>query len=186
MRRTLLTTVAAGALALGTAFAAAQSSSGGSSGGAASSSSSTGQSAQSPSTAAPAGQATGAQNAQGTNQNSGTGQGQNGQANSRQSGAGTGAAASSSITTEQRTQIRQTVTRIDNAPRVSSVNFKLSVGIAVPTTVRLAPVPTTIVEIHPAWRGYMFFIVGDDIVIVEPGSHKIVAARTRRPLFLHR
>jgi hypothetical protein len=31
------------------------------------------------------------------------------------------------------------------------------------------------VEIYPAWRGYHFFIVGDQIVIVEPGSLRIVA-----------
>jgi hypothetical protein len=31
------------------------------------------------------------------------------------------------------------------------------------------------VEIHPDWRGYMFFVVGDDIVVVEPDSLRIVA-----------
>jgi hypothetical protein len=36
-------------------------------------------------------------------------------------------------------------------------------------------VPETIVRIHPAWRGFMYFLVGDQIVIVEPGSLRIVA-----------
>ena len=62
-----------------------------------------------------------------------------------------------------------------NAPRVTSVNFSLSVGTVVPRTVTLVVVPTTLVEIHPAWRGYMYFIVGERIIIVEPASHKIVA-----------
>ena len=40
---------------------------------------------------------------------------------------------------------------------------------------KLVAVPPTLVEIHPAWRGYMYFIVGDRIIIVEPDSHRIVA-----------
>jgi hypothetical protein len=31
------------------------------------------------------------------------------------------------------------------------------------------------VEIYPDWRGYHFFLVGDQIVIVEPDSLRIVA-----------
>ena len=27
----------------------------------------------------------------------------------------------------------------------------------------------------PAWRGYEYFLVGDDIIVVEPGTHRIVA-----------
>ena len=42
-------------------------------------------------------------------------------------------------------------------------------------TVRIAPIPTLLVEIHPAWRGYMYFVVGDEIIIVEPRTHRIVA-----------
>jgi hypothetical protein len=36
-------------------------------------------------------------------------------------------------------------------------------------------VPATLVEIRPAWRGYMYFIVDEEIIIVEPRTHKIVA-----------
>ena len=39
-------------------------------------------------------------------------------------------------------------------------------------------VPDTIVEIHPAWRGYSYFIVDDEIIIVEPSTFKIVAVLT--------
>jgi uncharacterized protein DUF1236 len=80
-----------------------------------------------------------------------------------------------SITTEQRTRIRETVLKQGNAPRVGNVNFQINVGTVVPRTVRVAPLPVTIVEIQPAWRGYMFFIVGDEIVIVEPNTLRIVA-----------
>jgi Protein of unknown function (DUF1236) len=80
------------------------------------------------------------------------------------------------LTNEQRTTIRTTVLQGSNAPRVNNVNFSLNVGTVVPRTgVTLVAVPATLVEIHPAWRGYMYFIVGERIIIVEPSSHKIVA-----------
>ena len=44
--------------------------------------------------------------------------------------------------------------------------------------VRFVTVPDTIVEIHPAWRGYSYFIVDEEIIIVEPSSFKIVAVLT--------
>jgi hypothetical protein len=78
-----------------------------------------------------------------------------------------------SLTTEQKTTIRSTV--INTGPKVSNVNFDLKVGVVVPRTVRIAPVPATIVEIQPAWRGYMYFVYEDEIIIVEPRTLKIVA-----------
>ena len=62
-----------------------------------------------------------------------------------------------------------------NAPRVTNINFSINVGTVVPRTVRVVAVPATLVEIHPAWRGYMYFVHGDDIIIVEPGTLRIVA-----------
>ena len=80
---------------------------------------------------------------------------------------------SASLTTEQRTKIRTTVLTA-NAPRVTNVNFSVNVGTVVPRTVRLVAVPAALIEIHPAWRGYMYFVHGDRIVIVEPGTLRIV------------
>jgi hypothetical protein len=80
------------------------------------------------------------------------------------------------LTTEQRTKIRTTVLQGGNAPRVSNVDFSVTVGTVVPRErVRLVAVPPTLIEIHPAWRGYMYFIVGERIIIVEPSSYRIVA-----------
>ena len=80
------------------------------------------------------------------------------------------------LTNEQRTTIRTTVLQGSNAPRVNNVNFSLNVGTVVPRDrVKVVALPSTIVEIHPAWRGYMYFIVGERIIIVEPSSYKIVA-----------
>jgi Protein of unknown function (DUF1236) len=81
------------------------------------------------------------------------------------------------LTTEQRTQVRQTVLKSGNVPRLSrsDVDINISVGTVVPRTVRLVTVPQKIVEIRPAWRGFRYFVVDDEIVIVEPSSLKIVA-----------
>jgi hypothetical protein len=49
------------------------------------------------------------------------------------------------------------------------------VGATVPTSVHFYPVPTEVVEVYPEWRGYDYILVGDQIVIVDPRSHEIVA-----------
>jgi hypothetical protein len=92
------------------------------------------------------------------------------------SGATVGAASSGSVnlTTEQRTTIRKEVLTT-NAPRATNINFSVNVGTVVPTTVRVVEVPTTIVKIHPQWKGYRYFVYNDEIIIVEPRSLKIVA-----------
>ena len=35
--------------------------------------------------------------------------------------------------------------------------------------------PTEIVTIYPEWRGYEFFLVRDQIVVVDPRTFEIVA-----------
>jgi uncharacterized protein DUF1236 len=93
---------------------------------------------------------------------------------------GQGAAGSRSnvtvnLTPEKRTRIHEVIVKERNAPRVSSPNFKVSVGAEVPRTVRFAALPRTIVEIEPEWRGFEYFMVGDQIVIVDPKTMEIVA-----------
>jgi Protein of unknown function (DUF1236) len=80
-----------------------------------------------------------------------------------------------SITPEKRTRIHETIIRERSAPRVSSVNFDISVGTKVPGGVRFAALPQPILEIEPAWRGFEYFLVGEKIVIVDPTSMEIVA-----------
>jgi Protein of unknown function (DUF1236) len=79
------------------------------------------------------------------------------------------------ITPEKRTQIHQAFTRERSAPRVDRVEFDLAVGTAVPRSVRFVSVPRTIIAIEPSWRGYEYFTVGEQIVIVDPRSMEIVA-----------
>lgn len=78
------------------------------------------------------------------------------------------------LTTQQKTVIKKTVIDNKSAPRVTSVNFNVSVGTAVPSTVHFAPLPASIIEIHPAWRGYDYFVYEDQVIVIEPRSRKIV------------
>jgi|SoiMethySBSTD1v2_1073268.scaffolds.fasta_scaffold01396_25 hypothetical protein len=116
---------------------------------------------------------------QGAGQREGTGQrGQAEQGRTGQSGRAetTGRApADVQITSEQRTQIRQRLgdnasARIDR----SKVNFSLSVGVTVPRTVRVFDLPAEIVTIVPAYRGYKYVIVEDEILIIDPRTLRIV------------
>jgi hypothetical protein len=78
------------------------------------------------------------------------------------------------VTPQQRTRIRESVFASNNVPRVDNINFAVRVGTAVPSGVRLAPVPETLVEIYPQWRDHEYFVVHDEVVIVDH-SHRIVA-----------
>jgi hypothetical protein len=88
-----------------------------------------------------------------------------------QGAAGSGAA---SLTGEQRTRISTTI-RQSNVKPVTNVNFNISVGNVVPRSVSLHPLPPAVVEVYPQWRGYRFVLVEDEIIVIEPGSYRIVA-----------
>ena len=92
------------------------------------------------------------------------------------SGTTVGAASSGAVnlTTEQRTTIRSSVLTA-SAPRATNITFAVNVGTVVPSTVRVVEVPDVIIRIHPAWKGYRYFVYNDDIIIVEPRTLKIVA-----------
>jgi hypothetical protein len=84
------------------------------------------------------------------------------------------AGAGSKLTTEQRTRIT-TVIRDQHIAPVSNVNFAVSIGTRVPRDVGFHPLPAEIVTIYPEWRGYEFFLVRNEIVVVDPRTLEIVA-----------
>jgi hypothetical protein len=61
-----------------------------------------------------------------------------------------------------------------NVPRATNVNFSVKVGTTVPTSVRVVAVPQVLVDIYPEYRGHMYFVVGDEIIIVDR-NHRIIA-----------
>jgi hypothetical protein len=49
------------------------------------------------------------------------------------------------------------------------------VGARLPDSVHLYPLPQEVFVIYPEWRGYEYILVGDEIVVINPRTHEIVA-----------
>jgi hypothetical protein len=85
------------------------------------------------------------------------------------------AGAGAKISTEQRTKIT-TVIRNEHVAPVDHVNFSIDIGTRVPREgVTFRPLPVEVVTIYPEWRGYEFFMVRDQIIVVDPRTLEIVA-----------
>ncbi|WFU68855.1 MULTISPECIES: DUF1236 domain-containing protein [unclassified Bradyrhizobium] len=74
---------------------------------------------------------------------------------------------------EKRTEI-STAIKSTKIEETTNVNFNISVGAAVPASVRFHPLPPRIVEIYPEWRGYEVIFVHGQYVIVRPQTREIV------------
>jgi hypothetical protein len=80
------------------------------------------------------------------------------------------------LSDQQRTQIRNTVLNVQGAPRIGNVNFDVAVGTVIPRdSIRIVPVPETLVRIEPRWRGFLYFVYEDEVIIVNPRDMRIVA-----------
>jgi len=87
------------------------------------------------------------------------------------------AGGSANLSAEQKTKIRTSVIQSSNAPKVSrsTINFNISVGAVVPRDrVHYVAVTPTLVEIHPEWRGHFYFVVDEEVIIVDSNG-RIVA-----------
>jgi hypothetical protein len=74
---------------------------------------------------------------------------------------------------EKRTQIVSAI-KSEKIEETTNVNFNVSVGATIPSTVRFHPLPARIVEIYPEWRGYDVVFVHGPYIIVRPQTHEIV------------
>ncbi|HUL90004.1 MAG TPA: DUF1236 domain-containing protein [Pseudolabrys sp.] len=87
---------------------------------------------------------------------------------------GQGAASGSAkLSTEQRTKITSII-KEQKVERVN-LNVSVSVGTRIPASVRVHPLPQQVIVIYPEWRGYDYILVGEEIVIINPRTHEIVA-----------
>lgn len=97
-----------------------------------------------------------------------------GSMNSKSSTTAQGAAASGArLSTEQRTQITTVIKQHKVEP--ARLNIRVSVGTRVPSSVRFYPLPAEVYVIYPEWRGYDYILVADQILVVNPRTHEIVA-----------
>jgi hypothetical protein len=78
------------------------------------------------------------------------------------------------LSAEQHVKIRNTL-RIEKSERLAKVPFSTKVGEAIPGTVHLYVLPVSIMEYAPQYRGYEYILVGDEILIVDPRTLRIVA-----------
>jgi Protein of unknown function (DUF1236) len=74
---------------------------------------------------------------------------------------------------EKQTQIVSAIKQ-EKVEEVTNVNFNISIGTAVPSSVRYYPLSPRIVEIYPEWRGYDFIVVRGKYIILRPHTHEIV------------
>ncbi|NOJ49867.1 DUF1236 domain-containing protein [Bradyrhizobium archetypum] len=81
----------------------------------------------------------------------------------------------SGISVEKQERISQTLTRERLAPPERNLNISIHVGETLPRDVRVHRLPPEIVSIEPAYRDYDYFTTEEDIVIVEPRTHRIVS-----------
>jgi hypothetical protein len=89
---------------------------------------------------------------------------------------GNASGANVKLSERQRSEIRTTVIDARGAPRISHVDFDVAVGTAIPRgKIHVVPVPETLVRIEPDWRGFLYFVYEDEVVIVNPNDMKIVA-----------
>jgi len=85
-----------------------------------------------------------------------------------------GSAGRVQVSEQQRSNIGQTLVKEKSVNRVTNVNFSISIGTRAPRSVRFSPLPASVIAIVPAYRSYHYFVVGDQLCIVDPASYEIV------------
>jgi hypothetical protein len=98
-----------------------------------------------------------------------------GQSRSTTASANVNANAETNLNAQQRARIHDVVIANRNIPRVTSINIAIRRNVIVPRSVQLVAVPEEIVRIFPRFRRHRVFIYGDEVVIVDPITFRIVA-----------
>jgi hypothetical protein len=80
------------------------------------------------------------------------------------------------VSPKQRTVIREKFSRGGHHRlNRSDVHFNLSVGTRIPSDVEIVALPADLYDDVPWFRGYDYVLVGDTLLIIDPGSREIVA-----------
>ena len=83
-------------------------------------------------------------------------------------------AAPAALSAEHHAKVWEAIRGEKSAP-FTGARFSMTVGEAVPQAVHLNRLPTRVIEFAPQYRGYEYLLVGDEILIVDPRTHRIVA-----------
>lgn len=91
----------------------------------------------------------------------------------KRSTTGQGEAGAGNLTPEQHTKITGIIRQHKVAP--TQLNVSVRVGTRIPDSVHFYPLPREVFVIYPEWRGYDYIMVGDEILVIDPRTHQIVA-----------
>jgi hypothetical protein len=81
--------------------------------------------------------------------------------------------ASIDISSERQAEIRDIIVATNVQP--VDIDTDIAVGVEIPRTVTLQPLPAEVIKIVPAYEDYMFFVLADGrIIIVDPDTYQIV------------
>jgi hypothetical protein len=83
-------------------------------------------------------------------------------------------AAPAPLSAEHHAKIWESIRGEKSAP-FSGAKFSMTVGESVPQGIHLYRLPVRVIEFAPQYRGYEYVLVGDEILIVDPRTHRIVA-----------
>lgn len=78
------------------------------------------------------------------------------------------------LSESQRTQIKNIIVKDRNVARANTANFRVAVGTAVPHDVHVAALPPEVVRVVPEYKGFDYVVVGDQLLIIDPDTMKIV------------
>lgn len=91
----------------------------------------------------------------------------------KRSTTGQGEAGAGNLTSEQHAKITGIIRQHKVAP--TQLNVSVRVGTRIPDSVHFYPLPQEVFVIYPEWRGYDYIMVGDEILVIDPRTHQIVA-----------
>lgn len=76
------------------------------------------------------------------------------------------------LSDEQRAAL---LAQLDKSHSASDVGSPVTIGTALPATVKLSDIPPSLHEMIPAYRGYKFVWIRDDLIIADPASRVVMA-----------
>jgi hypothetical protein len=79
------------------------------------------------------------------------------------------------ISGEKRDRVQAGFKSRGDVKHITNVNVSVSVGSRASRDWVFVPVPTTVIDIVPEYRGYVYAYVGDDYVVCDPATYEIVA-----------
>jgi hypothetical protein len=84
-----------------------------------------------------------------------------------------GSAGRVQLSEHERSQVHETLLKEPKVNRIDHVNFSINVGTRVPRSLRLAPLPASVISLVPQYRDHRYFVASDQICIVDPNTYEI-------------